>query len=98
MGRPMPYDVKYSDEAVGQLKKLPAFDRVAILDQIEQVLTVNPTFESKARVKLLRQPAPTQYRLRVRDYRIFYDVDQQSVYIVQVLSKPEAIAYLGGAS
>ena len=56
--------------AVEQLKKLRAFDRAAILDQIEELLTVNPTLESKARVKQLRQPAPTQYRLRAGDYRI----------------------------
>ncbi len=57
----MPYEAKYSDEAVEDLKKLRTFDHTVILDQIEQVLMVNPTLESKARVKLLRQPAPAQY-------------------------------------
>jgi len=44
----MPHEVQYSDEAVEDLKKLRAFDRTAILDQIEQILKVNPTLESKA--------------------------------------------------
>ena len=94
----MPFEVRYSDEAVEQLKKLRAYDRAAIMDQIEQVLMVNPTLESKARVKLLRQPAPTQYRLRVGEFRVFYDVIQETVLVIQILSKEEAIAYLGEQS
>ena len=90
----MPYDVRYSTVAVEQLKKLRAFDRAAILDQVEELLTVNPTLESKARVKKLRQPAPTQYRLRAGDYRIFYDVEEPLVNVIQILSKEDSIAYL----
>ncbi|SRR6266849_3270179 len=90
----MPYEVKYSDEAVEDLKKLRAFDHTAILDQIEQVLMVNPTLESKARVKLLRQPAPAQFRLRVGDFRVFYDVQGEVVQIIRILSKEESIRYL----
>jgi mRNA interferase RelE/StbE len=74
----MPYEVRYSSEAVEQLKKLRAFDQVAILDQMEQVLSINPTLESRSRVKRLREPAPTQYRLRVGEFRIFYDVEQET--------------------
>ncbi len=94
----MRFEVSYSDEAVEQLKTLRAHDRAAIMDQIEQVLMVNPTLESKARVKLLRQPAPTQYRLRVGEFRVFYDVVQEAVLVIQILSKEESIAYLGEQS
>jgi mRNA-degrading endonuclease RelE of RelBE toxin-antitoxin system len=90
--------VRYSNEALEQLKRLRAFDQTAILDQIEQVLSVNPTMESKARVKRLRQPAPTQYRLHVGEFRVFYDVDQVTVLIINVLSKMDSIDYLGGSS
>jgi mRNA-degrading endonuclease RelE of RelBE toxin-antitoxin system len=30
---------------------------------------------SRARVKPLREPSPTQYRLRVGEFRFFYDHD-----------------------
>lgn len=92
----MAYEAIYSDEAVERLKSIRAFDRAAILDQIERILTVNPTLESKARVKLLRQPAPTQYRLRVGEYRMFYEVDQEQekVYVIQILSKQDAVDYI----
>ncbi len=95
---PMPFTLRYSDEALEQLKKMRPFDRAAILDQIEQILMVNPTLESKARVKLLRQPAPTQYRLRVGEFRVFYDVAGETVSVIQILSKEQAIAYLGEPS
>jgi mRNA-degrading endonuclease RelE of RelBE toxin-antitoxin system len=94
----MPFAIRYSEVAVQQLRELLAFDRTAVLDQIEQVLAVNPTLESKARVKPLRPPAPTGYRLRVGEFRVFYDVNAegQSVDVIQVLSKADAIAYLEG--
>jgi mRNA interferase RelE/StbE len=94
----MPYEIRYSNEAVEQLKKLRVFDRTAILDQIGQMLTVDPTALSKSRIKRLREPAPTQYRLRVGEFRVFYDVTEQAVLIIQVLSKQDSIAYLGGSS
>jgi mRNA-degrading endonuclease RelE of RelBE toxin-antitoxin system len=96
----MAFAIRYSEVAVEQLKALRPFDRTAILDQIEQVLTVNPQLESKARVKQLRQPAPTHYRLRVGEFRIFYDVDlaHALVDVIQILSKQDAIAYLESSS
>ena len=93
----MPYEIRYSNEAVEQLKKLRVFDRTAILDQIEQVLSVNPIIVSKSRIKRLSEPAPTQYRLRVGEFRVFYDVEEEAVLIIQVLSKQDSIDYLGGS-
>ena len=94
----MPYEIRYSNEAIEQLRKLRVFDRRAILDQIEQILSVNPTVVSKARVKRLREPAPTQFRLRVGEFRVFYDVEDAFVLIIQILSKQDSADYLGGSS
>jgi mRNA interferase RelE/StbE len=90
----MAFEARYSDEAIEQLKNLRAFDRTAVLDQVEQVLLVNPTLESKAKVKRLRQPAPTEYRLRVGEFRVFYNVSGEVVEIAQILSKENASGYL----
>jgi mRNA interferase RelE/StbE len=90
----MAYEVRYSKESLEQLKKIRAHNRAEIVDQIKQSLTTNPTTTGKSRIKRLRQPAPTEYRLRVGDFRVYYDVDQQSVYIVQILSKGDSISYL----
>ncbi len=94
----MPYEILYSDEAIEQLRKFRTFDRTTILDQIEQVLRVNPRVESKARVKRLREPAPTQYRLRVGEFRVFCDVEDETVLVIQILSKQDTHDYLGGSS
>ena len=91
----MAFELKYAPEAVAQLKQFRAFDRAAILDRIEQVLAVNPTLESKATVKLLTQPAPTQYGLPVGEFRVFYDVHDAAVQIIQIVSKEQSIRYLG---
>ncbi|MGO9470330.1 MAG: type II toxin-antitoxin system RelE family toxin [Isosphaeraceae bacterium] len=93
----MTYEIRYSNEAVEQLKKLRAFDRTAILDQIGHLLTEDPSFVSKSRIKRLREPAPTQYRLRVGEFRVFYDVEETAVLIIQILSKQDSIEYLGGS-
>jgi len=93
----MPYEIRYSNEAVEQLKKLRVFDRTAILDQIEQILSVNPIIVSKSRIKRLREPAPTQYRLRVGEFRVFYDVRETAVLVIQILGKQDSIDYLGGS-
>ena len=50
---------------------------------------------SKSRIKRLREPAPTQYRLRVGEFRVFYDLEEEAVLIIQVLSKQDSIDYLG---
>ncbi len=71
------------------------FDRTAVLDQIDEVLAVNPTTISQARIKRLRDPAPTQYRLRVGEFRVFYEVSEESVLVIQILSKLESHGYLG---
>jgi mRNA interferase RelE/StbE len=92
----MPYELRYSLEAVEELKRMRPYDRAAVMDQIDEVLAVNPTLESRARVKRLREPAPTGYRLRVGEFRIFYDVEESHVSIIRILSKEDAVVYLEG--
>ena len=91
----MPYKIRLSPQAITDLEQLRPFDRTAILDQIGRVLSINPTLESKARVKRLREPAPTQYRLRVADFRVFYDVEEDRVEILRITSKEAAAQHQG---
>jgi mRNA-degrading endonuclease RelE of RelBE toxin-antitoxin system len=95
----MAFEVRYSRRAVAQLRNLRAFDRATILDEIERILTINPTVQSKAKIKKLREPAATAFRLRVGDFRVFYDLDEVStaVNVVQILSKQDSLRYLEGS-
>jgi mRNA interferase RelE/StbE len=92
----MIYQVRLSDRTMGKVKSLRAFERAAVLDRIRTILTSTPTVTGKSRIKVLRQPAPTQYRLRVDDFRVFYNVDGDVVNVIDVLSKAESLEYLGG--
>ena len=47
-----------------------------------------PTKESRSRIKRLRDLAQPQYRLRVGDIRVFYDVVEARVEILAILFKP----------
>ena len=64
------------------------------------MLTTNPTLQSKAKIKKLRQPAPAQFRLRIEDFRVFYDVEDgvNLVNVIQILSKEDSLPYLEGLS
>ena len=95
--RSVAYELRYSIEASTAQKQLRPVDRSAIIAAIEEALAVNPTLESKARVKRLREPAPTQFRLRVGDYCVFYNVSQSVVHVIRILTKREVTEYLNGS-
>jgi mRNA-degrading endonuclease RelE of RelBE toxin-antitoxin system len=54
----MPFELRYSDEALEQLKRLRAFDRAAIVDQIEKVLMVNPDLEKQGQSEVAPATSP----------------------------------------
>ncbi len=92
----MPYSVQFTPEAARQLRVLRASERVKIADQCQRILSVNPTLTSKTRIKRLRDGVFPPYRLRVDDYRVFYDVeeDNQTVMVYAVVSKAQASEWL----
>ena len=90
----MLYQLLYSQRALDDLRKLRAFDQTAVLDGIERHLRTSPTEPSRAVIKQLRQPAPTEYRLRVREFRVFYNVQADRVLIRRIIGKAEAEQYL----
>jgi len=91
----VPYKIRLSPQAITDLENLRTFHRTAIMEQVGRVLSVNPTLESRARIKRLKEPAPSQYRLRVADFRVFYDVEEGAVYVVRVMSKEAATRFQG---
>ena len=49
---------------------------------------------SKSRIKRLRGLSQPQYRLRVGEVRVFYDVTTEAVEILAVVTKEEAARWL----
>ena len=89
----MAFEIRYTRLAHSQLKALRALDRSAIITQIDAVLKNSPTLTSKARIKRLRHPAPTNFRMRVGEFRVFYNVVDDIVQIIQIMSKADSILY-----
>jgi mRNA-degrading endonuclease RelE of RelBE toxin-antitoxin system len=86
----------FSADVEKDLKRIPAFQRKRILDDIEASLAQEPTAPSKNRKLLVNLTPPWEtisavWELRVGEYRVFYDVDEAAkvVYIRAVRKKPQ---------
>ena len=53
-----------------------------------------PTKTSQSRIKGLRGLARPQYRLRVEEVRVFYDVSGSTVEVLAIVAKSEAQSWL----
>ena len=80
--------------AVEAYRRLRAHDRSEVRDALERHLRFEPTKVSKSRIKRLRGVSRPQFRLRVGDIRVFYDVTETQVQVLAVISKAEAQAWL----
>jgi mRNA interferase RelE/StbE len=88
------YGIILAPEAVDDLNRLSARTRAQLKDALEIHLRHQPTKTSRSRIKRLRGLSRPQYRLRVEDMRVFYDVGQRRVEILAVVMKADAAAWL----
>lgn len=96
----MAYNIEFTTEAQDTLLELSAFHRATIIAEIEQHLIHQPTMVSKSRIKQLKQPAIAEYRLRVGEFRVYYDVisDSNAVLILRIWEKGRGVTPEGEAS
>jgi|SRR5579884_1359809 len=92
----MRYEIVLSPEAVEDLRQLKAHLRAAVRDGIEAHLRHEPMKQSKSRIKRLRGIRRPQYRLRVGDIRIFYDISERVVEVLAIVPKEGVIEWLQG--
>ena len=90
----MRFEIELAPGAVAALKALPARTRTAVREALERHLRHEPTKTSKSRIKRLRGLLRPQYRLRVDEIRVFYDVTASTVEVLAVITKAEAQAWL----
>ena len=90
----MRYEVILAPEAAGSYRSLPAYQRAEVRDALERHLRYEPTRVSKSRSKRLRGLSQPQYRLRVGEVRIFYDVTPEAVEVLALVTKAEATGWL----
>ncbi len=90
----MAYEIILAPSAVKELDALRADIKGRARDAIELHLRHEPTKVSKSRIKRLRGLDRPQYRLRVDEVRVFYDVAQETVQVLAIVSKAQADAWL----
>jgi mRNA interferase RelE/StbE len=90
----MAYEIELVDSAVEDFRSLEARDQSTIKSALETHLRHEPTKESRSRIKRLRGLKQPQYRLRVDDFRVFYDVGAQTVTVLAIVLKSKAEEWL----
>ncbi len=90
----MAREIILAPEAVEDLKALRAYERAAVQAAVQRHLRHEPTGTSRSRIKRLRGVRRPQYRLRVGDIRVFYDVTKEAVEVLAIIPKSEAAAWL----
>ena len=92
----MRHEIILAPEASEQFQRLRARIRAAVRDALETYLRFEPTKSSKNRIKRLRGMKRPEYRLRVEEIRVYYDVTEDTVEVMAIITKSEAQAWLEG--
>ena len=90
----MPYAIELAEDSKRDIQARRSFERRKVVDAIERHLRHEPAKESQSRIKRLRELARPQYRLRVDDIRVFYDIVDGVVEIIAVIAKSQAAEWL----
>jgi mRNA-degrading endonuclease RelE of RelBE toxin-antitoxin system len=88
------FDIILAPAAATALKNLSVPIRNGVTKALDVHLTHEPTKVSKSRIKRLRGLSQPQYRLRVGDIRVFYDVTESQVQVLAIVTKAEAQSWL----
>jgi mRNA-degrading endonuclease RelE of RelBE toxin-antitoxin system len=90
----MAYEIVLAPEAVEDLRALKANVRAAVRIALEIHLRHEPAKTSRSRIKRLRGVRRPQFRMRVGQTRVFYDISGSTVEILAIVTKSEAAAWL----
>jgi mRNA interferase RelE/StbE len=90
----MPFAIILAPEVVQDLHRLKAHFRATVRAALETHLRHEPEKTSRSRIKRLRGLRRPQYRLRVGDVRVFYDVSGTTVEVLAIVARLEAESWL----
>ena len=95
----MQFEIEFTRRAANHIRGFRKFEQNIIIDAIEEQLQYNPNHETRNK-KHLGGSELSDWELRVRKYRIFYDIilenDIKAVKIKAVGFKEHNILYIGG--
>jgi mRNA-degrading endonuclease RelE of RelBE toxin-antitoxin system len=90
----MSFEIVLAPEAVEDFKRLKAVARATVRAALETHLRHEPEKASRSRIKRLRGLRRPQFRLRVDEVRVFYDVSGTTVEVLAIVPKSEAESWL----
>ena len=90
----MRFEIVLAPEAVEDFQRLKANVRSEVKAAVETHLRHEPRKLSRSRIKRLRGVDRPQYRLRIGEVRVFYDVTRDTVEILAIIAKSEAGSWL----
>ena len=90
----MRHAIVLAPEAVEDFRSLSARLRSVVHTGMETHLRHQPTKTSRSRIKRLQGLAKPQYRLRLDELRVFYDVAGRTVSVLAIIPKKQAAEWL----
>ena len=90
----MRFEIILAPEAIEDVDGLKANVRATVLEGLETHLRHEPAKTSRSRIKRVKKMSQPQYRLRMGDVRVFYDVTEERVEVLAVVLKLEAAEWL----
>jgi mRNA-degrading endonuclease RelE of RelBE toxin-antitoxin system len=90
----MRFEIVLAPEAIEDFRAPMASVRSVVRHALETHLRHEPMKTSRSRIKRLRGLTRPQYRLRVGDIRVFYDVSAETVEVLAIVPKSEAATWL----
>ena len=90
----MRYEIVLATQAMEDFRQLSARDGSTTRDALEHHLRNEPGKETKSIIKRLRGIVRPQYRLRVGDFRVFYDVLEDAVEVLAIVGRAQADEWL----
>jgi mRNA-degrading endonuclease RelE of RelBE toxin-antitoxin system len=90
----MAYEIILAPEALEDLSGLKAAVRSSVKAALETRLRHEPAKLSRSRIKRLKGLSRPQYRLRVDEIRLFYDITGTNVEVLAIVVKSEAEKWL----
>src|SRR5260370_15707402 len=90
----MTFAIVLAPEAVDDFRGLRANVQATLRTALETHLRHEPEKTSRSRIKRLRGLLRPQYRLRVGDVRVFYDVSGTTVEVLAIVAKSAAESWL----
>jgi len=90
----MRHAIVLARQAAADLGRLRAHVRAAVRNALELHLRHEPERQSRSRIKRLKGLSRPQYRLRVGEVRVFYDVTDGQVEVLAILEKKEVSKWL----